>query len=156
MSNRVKVSQLYDEIREKKTMPNVPLHKMDEISKNLAECLINRTAHERIPYKEWKNQDVMLPILNAENRQNTLHSTQALCSDNIQLHKKIKPNVQKLEMKKQLRDQARQYQSIQLSQMKIDDPSMTQLSLSNNDDYMIKSGLASAFQNSSLKSIVAS
>ena len=104
MSNRVKVSQLYDEIREKKTMPNVPLHIMDEISKNLAECLINRTAHERIPYKEWKNQDVMLPILNAENRQNTLHSTQALCSDNIQLHKKIKPNVQKLEMKKQLRD----------------------------------------------------
>ena len=68
MSNRVKVSELYDEIREKKTMPNVPLHMMDEISKNLAECLINRTAHERAPYKDWKNQDVMLPILNAENR----------------------------------------------------------------------------------------
>ena len=56
-------------------MPNVPLHKMDEISRNLAECLINKTEHERIPYKEWKNQEVMLPILNAENRQNTLHST---------------------------------------------------------------------------------
>ena len=38
--------------------------------------------------------------------------------------------------------------------MKIDDPSMTQISLSNNDDYMIKSGVASTFQNSSLKSIV--
>ena len=49
-------------------MPNVPLHKMDEISRNLAECLINRTEHEKIPYKEWKNQEVMLPILNAENR----------------------------------------------------------------------------------------
>ena len=46
---------MYDEIREKRTMPNVPLHKMDEISRNLAECLINRTEHERIPYKEWKN-----------------------------------------------------------------------------------------------------
>ena len=90
-------------------MPNVPLHKMDQISRNLAECLINRTAHEKVPHKEWKDQAVMLPILNAENRQNTLHSTQALCSDDIQQHKKIKPNFQKLEMHKQLRKEYRQY-----------------------------------------------
>ena len=48
-------------------------------------------------------------------------------------------------MKKQLREEVRQYQSIQLNQMKIDDPSMTQLSLSNADDYMIKSGVATTF-----------
>ena len=102
---KVKTQDLYDQIRKKKTMPSVPLHRMDEISRNLAESLLNRTADEPVPQKEWKQMEVMLPILNAANRSSTLHSTHALCSDDIQKHKKIKPNLQKLAMKQQLRKQ---------------------------------------------------
>ena len=53
--NKVKTSDLYDEIRTKRTMPSVPLHRMDEISRNLAEKLLNRTAEERVPYKDWQH-----------------------------------------------------------------------------------------------------
>ena len=96
----MRTSDLYDEIRKKRTMPSVPLHMMDEISRNLAESLLDRTAGEKVPHKEWKQQNVMLPILNAVNHQSTLHSTHALCSDDIQKHKRIKSNPLKLAMKK--------------------------------------------------------
>lgn len=53
----------------------MPLHRMDTISRNLTESLIEENAAERIPMREWEKQEVMLPILNTAKRNITLHTS---------------------------------------------------------------------------------
>lgn len=62
---------------------------MDKISRNLTVSLLEESANERIPMREWKRQEVMLPILNTAKRNITLHTSVDLASGDIQKQKLI-------------------------------------------------------------------
>ena len=50
---KIATRDIYDSIRVQKSIPAVPLHRMDKISRNLTVSLLEETAAERIPMREW-------------------------------------------------------------------------------------------------------
>lgn len=75
---KIATRDIYDSIKVQKSIPAVPLHRMDKISRNLTLALLEENASERIPMHQWKKQEVMLPILNTARRNITLHTSHDL------------------------------------------------------------------------------
>ena len=50
---KIATGEIYDSIRVKRGIPSVPLHRMDKISRNLTESLLEKNAQERIPMRDW-------------------------------------------------------------------------------------------------------
>ena len=50
---KITTGEIYDSIRVKRGIPSVPLHRMDKISRNLTESLLEKNAQERIPMRDW-------------------------------------------------------------------------------------------------------
>ena len=75
---KISLKDIYASIRGQRSIPPVPLHRMDKITRRLAESLIEETAAERAKMSEWKKQEVMLPILNTVHRNITLHTSEDL------------------------------------------------------------------------------
>mmetsp|Transcript_2816 Transcript_2816/g.3374 ORF Transcript_2816/g.3374 Transcript_2816/m.3374 type:complete len:114 (+) Transcript_2816:222-563(+) len=75
---KIALKDIYQSIKGQKSIPPVALHRMDKITRNLTESLLEETAGERVKMSEWKKQEVMLPILNTVHRNVTLHTTEDL------------------------------------------------------------------------------
>ena len=50
---KIATRDIYDSVRVQRSIPPVPLHRMDTISRNLTESLIAENAEERIPMRDW-------------------------------------------------------------------------------------------------------
>ena len=65
---KMKTRDLYKQITEDRSIPDVPIHMMDDIQKNLALHLLEIEQQRRIPMSEWRKKSIMLPILNTSDR----------------------------------------------------------------------------------------
>jgi len=80
---KVALKDIYKSVRGLRSIPPVALHRMDKITRNLTESLIEETSSVRAKQSEWEKQDVMLPILNTVHRNMTLHTSANLQTTNI-------------------------------------------------------------------------
>ena len=87
--SQLKSLEVHKTIKHDRTIPEVPLHKMDKLTRHIAQSLLEEVGNERVKDSEWRKQEVMLPILNTFNKNIELHSSLDLNSEDIRAQRKV-------------------------------------------------------------------